>query len=430
MMDMKAIRIASLAALVALALTAPLLAQQDGDTVFAPYPSHIRVGVRGADVVITWEDSPDVTAGYAVYRQADFPDASRFQDALLLGYADSGSSEFVYTPTDDKPWYYFVLGRVPEADRADGTAEYRLFIPLRNIPLETVSVAPATPEKPLTPVPAAQQPPRLSGIIARTEGDSIVVSIDVSGDVGRLILYRSTKPFMGASSLLDAALTAIIDKDAGPYRDYPVPGVDYYYAIIPEHDLISGSITLASGVNTTVVPVSIKAGVYRIGLPASGATSRSMPLPYLVLTRGFEDAKPIGIDDPTPTTRPLSVETEKAISMLDASYGSTTKAPRPPITIYPEDLQSGGGGEEYALRSIVSSYLAKGDYAEATREFTLYLSLPRSPANANRALFYRGQAQAIIGAWREAFFDLLQVQDSYYIECAAWFDYILEELRD
>jgi len=430
MMDMKAIRIASLAALVAFALAAPLFAQQEGDAVFAPYPSHIRVGVRGTEIVITWEDSPDVTAGYAVYRQADFPDASRFQDALLLGYADSGSSEFVYTPTDDKPWYYFVLGRVPEADRDAGAAEYRLFIPLRNIPLEPVAVAPATPEKPAASAPATAQPPRLSGIIARTDGDSIVVSIDASGNVGRLILYRSTKPFGSASSLLDAALTAILEKDAGPYRDYPVPGVDYYYAVIPEHDLIGGTIALASGVNTTAVPVSIKAGVYRIGLPSSGATSRSMPLPYLVLTRGFEDAKPIGFDDPTPSTRPLSVETEKAISMLDASYGSTTKAPRPPITIYPEDLQSGGGGEEYALRSIVASYLATGDYAEATREFTLYLSLPRSPANSNRALFYRGQAQAMSGAWREAFFDLLQVQDSYYIECAAWFDYILEALRD
>lgn len=429
MYDMKAIRIAGLAAIVAFAFTAPLFAQQDGDAVFAPYPTHIRVGVRGADVVITWEDSPDVTAGYAVYRQAEFPDASKFQGALLLGYADSGSTEFVYTPADTKPWYYFVLGRVPEADRAEGASEYRLFIPLRNVPLEPIAVAPAVPEKPAVAVPAAAQPPRLSGILARTDGDSIVVSIDAAGDVGRLVLYRSTKRFAGASSLLDAALTAIFDKDAGPYRDYPVPGVDYYYAIIPEHDLIGGTISLVQGQNVTSDPVSIKAGVYRIGLPAAGPTSRSMPLPYLVLTRGFEDARPIGVDDPTPVTKPLSVETEKAISLLASAYGSTTKAARPPITIYPEDLQSGGGGEEYALRSIVGSYLARGDYAEATREFTLYLSLPRSDANAKRALFYRGQAQAMSGAWREAFFDFLQVQDVYYIECASWFDYILEALR-
>ena len=441
MMDMKAIRIVrqtalpakalakALALVLAFAFTAPIFAQQDGDAVFAPYPTHIRVGVRGADVVITWEDSPDVAAGYAVYRQADFPDASRFQDALLLGYADSGSTGFVYTPTDTKPWYYFVLGRVPEADRADGASEYKLFIPLRNVPLEPIAVAPAAPQTPAVAAPAPAPAPRLSGILARTEGDSIVVSIDATGDVGRLVLYRSTKPFAGASSLLDAALTAIFDKASGPYRDYPVPGVDYYYAIIPEHDLIGGTISLVSGVNTTAQPVSIKAGVYRIGLPAAGPTSRSMPLPYLVLTRGFEDAKPIGVDDPTPAPKALSVETEKAISMLYSAYGSTTKAAKPPITIYPEDLQSGGGGEEYALRSIVGSYLAKGDYAEATREFTLYLSLPRSGTNAKRALFYRGQAQAMSGAWREAFFDFLQVQDSYYIESAAWFDYILVALR-
>jgi hypothetical protein len=33
------------------------------------------------------------------------------------------------------------------------------------------------------------------------------------------------------------------------------------------------------------------------------------------------------------------------------------------------------------------------------------------------------------GAYREAFFDMLQTQDSYYIESSAWIDYILEELR-
>ena len=99
------------------------------------------------------------------------------------------------------------------------------------------------------------------------------------------------------------------------------------------------------------------------------------------------------------------------------------------ITIFPEDLQSGGGGEEYALRSIVSGYFSKGSYAEAVRQFTLYLSLPRSDANAAKARFYRGQAEALVGSYREAFFDLLQSQESYHIESSAWIDYILEELR-
>jgi len=423
---MKAFKSAIAAAIVALAFVSPLSAQDGEGSVFAPYPSRIRVGVRGREIVLTWEDSPDIVAGYAVYRHADFPDAVNFGEALLLGYSDTGSQEFVYAPGDEKPYYYFVLGRVAEGESAAEATEYRLFIPLRNVPIEPVAVS-ARAAAPAAAKPEAR--PGLSGILARTDGDAVVVSVDARGDVGRLIVYRGTSPILSSDRLLDAALAAIVEPDSGPYRDYPVPGVDYYYAVVPERDLAGGKVSLEPGVNATAAPVSIAAGAFRVGLPSSGVASRSMPLPYLVLTRGFEDAKPVGIEHPTPRTRTLSAETEQAIATLASAVGSTTKADRPPITIFPEDLQSGGGGEEYALRSIVSGYLSKGSYAEASRQFTLYLSLPRSAKNAGRARFYRGQAQAMTGSYREAFFDLLQAQGDYYLESSAWIDYILEELR-
>ncbi|MBN2873770.1 MAG: hypothetical protein JXM71_01645 [Spirochaetales bacterium] len=427
---MKANTRAITAFILALAIVAPLCAQDVDGEVFAPYPSRIRVGVRGDEVVITWEDSVDVTAGYAVYRHSAFPDTGNFPDALLIGYADSGDAGLVYKPGDQKPYYYFVLGRIPEDKAVDGEAEYRLFIPLRNVVIDAIAVAPEPVAPASTPSASpAKVTPRLSGILARAAGDAIVVSIDASDDMGRLIVYRGTSPLRSPSSLLDAALAAILEPGSGPYKDYPVPGVDYYYAIIPEQDLVSGSVNLEAGVNATVSPVLIRAGSYRVGLPSASATSRSMPLPYLVLTRGFEDAKPVGVDDPTPRARALSAETEKAIALLASTHASATKAPKPPITLFPEDLQSTGGGEEYALRTIVAGPLSKGNYAEAAREFTLYLSLPRSAANSERARFYRGQAQAMSGAYREAFFDMLQTQDSYYIESSAWIDYILSVLR-
>lgn len=430
MKDMKALRSTIAAVVVALAVVAPLFPQDAEGAVFAPYPSRIRVGVRGREIVMSWEDSPDVSAGYAIYRHAQFPDSSNFADAQLLGYSDSGARGFTYAPSDAKPYYYFVLGRVPADSEAGGPTEYRLFIPLRNIPMEPIAMPAAeTPDAAVAAPAPADKKPRLSGILSRTDGDAIVVSIDAYGEIGRLVIYRGTSPLTASASLLDAAIAAIVAQDSGPYRDYPVPGVEYYYAIVPEKDLVSGRVSLEAGMNATVAPVSIPAGAFRVGLPSSGATSRSMPLPYLVLTRGFQDARPVGVDDPTPRTRTLSAEAEKSIAALMSSFGSKTHSARPQITIFPEDLQSGGGGEEYALRSIVSGYFAKGAYAEAARQFTLYLSLPRSDVNASRARFYRGQAQAMAGLYREAFFDLLQAQESYYIETSSWMDYILEELR-
>ncbi|PKL08941.1 MAG: hypothetical protein CVV51_06325, partial [Spirochaetae bacterium HGW-Spirochaetae-7] len=255
---MKAISPAISAMIVALTCISPLFPQEGESAVFAPYPSRIRVGVRGREVVITWEDSPDVTAGYAVFRNASFPDASNFGDALLLGYADSGSREYAYQPPDEKPYYYFVLGRIAENVATGNEAEYRLFIPLRNVPIEAVAASFKAPPA-ISAAKAADKAPRLSGIIARAEADSIIVSIDASGDIGRLVVYRGTKPLKDSSSLLDAALAAIIEPDAGPYHDFPVPGVDYYYAVLPERDFIGGRISLQAGVNATIVPVSIQA---------------------------------------------------------------------------------------------------------------------------------------------------------------------------
>ena len=430
---MKALKSVIAAFALVCALLTPLFAQEGEGEVFAPYPSRIRVGVRGKDIVLSWEDSPDVSSGYAVYRHNEFPEASNFDEALLLGYAESGEKDFVYSPPDEKPYYYFVLGRV--SDASQGYPEYRIFIPLRNIPIDAVSVSMAqNPDATDSPAPstipeaAPSGVPVLSGILARTDNDAIVVSIEAKGSPGRLVIYRSTAPIKTAANLLDAVLAAIVETGGGPYRDYPVPGVDYYYAVVRERDLSSGSLSLEAGVNATSAPVSIQAGLFRIGLPSSGATSRNMPLPYLVLTTGFADAKPVGVDDPTPRRKELSAETEKTIATIITGYGSMTQADKPPVTIFPEDLQSGGGGEEYALRTIVANHFGQGSYREATRQFTLYLSLPRSQSNANKARFYRGQAEAMSGAYKEAFFDLLQAQDSYYLESSAWIDFILERL--
>lgn len=429
---MKAKRLAIWTFLVLFTGTLCLNAQEDPEKVFAPYPSRIRVGIRGRDIVITWVDSPDVTSGYAVYRHTNFPAPDNFEDAVFLGFAENGETGFTYTPEDENAYYYCVLGRIPEAEATGTEEEYRLFIPLRNVSMEAVSIVPQDTSAPATPPAPASKPAKdtlLSGILVRVDKDAIALSIDAPDDIGRLIVYRGTSPITTTSMLLDAALAAIIEQGSGPYKDFPVPGIEYYYAIIPERDLAGGQVSLVPGVNTTVEPVSIAAGAYRVGLPSVSATSRSMPLPYLVLTRGFQDAKPVGAEDTTPEARTLSAETEKAIANFDRSYGSRARLSRPQITIFPGDLHSSGGGEEYALKSIVGNYLAKGDYAEAARQFNLYLSLPRSPANAVRARFYKGQAQAMAGSYREAFFEMLQAQDAYYLEASAWIDYILDELR-
>ncbi len=393
--------------------------QMDSEEVFAPYPSRIRVGVRSNDTIVSWEDSPDVASGYAVYRHTELPDPSNFSSAVKIGEVSDGEGMLAHIPPDDQGYFYFVLAKTP-----DGQV-YEVFIPLRNVTLAPVATAIRSTID-LKPIPDYGT---ISGILARNDGDSITVSFDAEGVPGRFVLYRGTAPIRDSVTLLDATVAAVIAPGSPPFRDYPVPGIEYYYAVIQEQALFGGSIQINPGRNATQVPVVVPAGSYRIGLPVLSPASRSIPLPYLVLTRSLQDAKPVSMEEPVPVARKLSAETEKIIANLQASVGVPVKTSRPAITIFPEDLQAPGGGEEYTLRLVVSDFLVKGLYAQASERFTLFLSLPRSTTNAAKARFYRGQALAMSGSFREAFFDMLQTQDHFYMESAAWVDYILYEIR-
>ncbi|HOX92978.1 MAG TPA: hypothetical protein PLC54_08630, partial [Spirochaetales bacterium] len=269
----------------------------------------------------------------------------------------------------------------------------------------------------------------VDGLIARTDGEAIVVSFDAEESAGRIVLYRSTQAITSSNDMLNAAVAAILEPKAGPYRDYPVPGIAYYYAAFPERELMGGTLRVQAGRNATTVSAVVAAGTYRIGLASSSPLSRAMPLPFLVIQKRMSEARPVIADDLTPQSRSLSAETEKAIALLQARYGTGASVTKPEIMLFPEDMASPGGGEEYALRLVVRNVLSKGRYEQAAEELALYLSLPRSPVNAAKARFYRAQALGFAGRFREAFFELLRAQDAFFLECVPWMDYVLWNLH-
>ena len=268
---------------IALALTLGLGAAAQGseaDTVFAPYPSRLRVGVREDLVLISWEDSPDLSSGYVIFRHSAEPSADNFADAVMIGDAESGSPAFEYRPPDDGPYYYFVLGR-------SESGVYEVFIPLRNASLAPIR-AEAAASRPATATPgtaapsAAPQPSAVpvGGVIARVEGDAVRIGYVADASLGRLVLYRGTAPFMDAQALLSATIAAVLPAGSSDYVDYPIPGIEYYYALVPERELLGGRLGVEPGRNATQSPVLIPAGLYRVGLPSSTSYARSAPLPF------------------------------------------------------------------------------------------------------------------------------------------------------
>lgn len=402
--------------------TSALPAQISEESIFAPFPRRIRVGTRPDGVFLTWEEASDPPAGYSVFRSEAPIDRASFPTALRLADLPPGTLEYLDLPPDSRGYYYAVLGRTVQG------GVYEVFIPLKNVSLAPVAYEAPPAAEPEAPAEPVREPPPV--VRAAGERDGIRVTWEPVRPGRMVVLYRSPSPIRSLSDLLTASWVASVEETREGLLDFPVPGIGYFYALVDDEGLRSGSPELAVGLNVTSESVSVPTGRYRIGLPEIPYASRALPLPYLSLTRGIESGAPAlpgGLSIPPPA--PLNPETRKALSRVLRNPADQPSAP-PDLVILPEDLETSAvGGEEYTLRTIVRDRLARGDWKGASDELARYLSLNRSPAAAARARFYRGQALAYSGKYREAFFEFLLAQDHLYRPANVWLDWLLDRMH-
>ena len=450
-------RRAILAALAALVLSAAH--SQEAATAFAPFPTRLRVAIKENLTILTWLDSPDIKGRYVVYRSEEALRADNFPTATRLGDIASGAQTYTDTPPDSKPYFYGVFAL------AEDGSPYQVFLPTKNCTAAGVSVGKAAPisatakpasapsvtspstASPSTAAPLAAAPPAatkaagplpaqtaapshsfVSALAAKPKGDAILITYKASPK-SRLVLYRGTTQILGAADLLDATLVAaFVDKD-GSFADFPVPGVEYYYAILGEEDLKAGRISLSAGVNSLVEPAQVRAAAISTGFAETPPASRTPPLPYFLMEdKAFGDGSALPFDEGPPPSRPVSPETEKAINALLAKAPAIQPSMPAPSTLQ-EELSAPSGGEDYALSLIVSDRIAARDWAGAADQLRKYLSLNRGPAASARARFYLGESLAFTGSTREAFFEFLSARERYPIETKPWIEYVLSTLH-
>ncbi len=442
---------ATLALIACLGIAAASAQTQGSNSVFSPFPSRLRAAVKDNLVILTWTDSPDLKGRYVVYRSSAAPSSDNLASAARLGEVASGAQTYTDTPPDSKPYYYAVLAL------ADDASPYQVFIPAKNTTTIGISVAQANPAKasppaaeasapsatsasppsapaaPVSKTPAAAASPTaqafVSGLTAKVKGDAIVLSYRASPK-SRLVLYRGSMPLSEAADLLDATLIAAFTDKDGSFADFPVPGVDYYYAILGEEDLKAGRISLAAGANSLTGPVQVRAAAISAGFAETPPASRTPPLPYFLMEDGSAGGgQPLPQDEGPPPSRPVSPETEKAISALLAKAPHINLA-MPTTTILPEELAAPSGGEDYALSLIVADRIAAKDWVGASDQLRKYLSLNRGPRASARAHFYLGEALAFKGSGREAFFEFLSARDFYPLAAKPWIEYVLSKLQE
>ena len=398
------------------------------EAVFAPFPSHLIAEATAGGIDVSWKDSPDTAGAYAVYRSKAAPSAADLDSALRLATVPRGVQQYLDKPGDSGRYFYLVLALAP-----DGTP-YKVVIPARNATLAPVAALPpaaqaTAPAAPAVQPAAAPKPAAVDALTAAVKGDAVILTYTPASPGMSLVAYRGTAPMMESTDLLDATLIATFTDKGGIFTDYPVPGIEYWYAILGETDLKSGRIVLRSGHNVTAQSISIAGSATETGFVAGSPKPRMTPLPALVLTRAPEEgaaALPPQLSPPPQAL--LDPETEKAIAFLLADQ-PRSEPKIPSLDILPEERMSPSGGEEYTLSQIVSGKFTAGDWKASVDELRSYLSLNRGPDVTARAHFYLGEALTHAGAYRDAFFELLTARQDYMVETKPWIDFVLYRLR-
>ncbi|MDR0645188.1 MAG: hypothetical protein LBG05_09875 [Treponema sp.] len=376
------------------------------EKVFAPFVSRLTADVKNNLVRLSWIDSPDVKGPVIIY-SSDSP-----IDPLTISSSskkpiqvDYGVQSYV-DETDYKTRYYFV------AATDEKGLIYSLAIPLNN----TITVNMQNFLKRQGEQTSTAKVDADFSLRTAVQKESVIVSFNAAGR-SNLVLYRSIQPIRKMEDLLNSVIVqAVVDS---PFIDYPIPGISYYYAIVPQESLVSGNVKISPGNNATVMPVTVPLSQYGM-IRGSSVLMRPIPLPLISLSMLIDRNASFNA-----LPQELSLAAEQALMNVERpEVPVITKKPR----AFKEDMEMPINGEEYTLRYIMQTFFAKREWTTTREQLALFLSLPRSADTEARARFYLGQVYYFLNMPRESLFEFLMIKTKYPQESAEWISAVLDML--
>ena len=125
-------------------------------------------------------------------------------------------------------------------------------------------------------------------------------------------------------------------------------------------------------------------------------------------------------------TNLISSETLKEIKPLRKSVKKQIQDLQP--YFFEEDLVSPDGGDDFLLFQILKTTFAPKKYEQAITELNIFLGTNISSATSNRALFYLGQSQYMLGHFEDAVRSFVKLQSIYPDLTQKWIDASLDNL--
>jgi hypothetical protein len=392
-----------------------------GEAAFNPFVSGLESEAKGNLIRLTWKDSPDVRGPVYIYR------SDRPFDTVRPGFGGPLPVEVPYgveyyideTETAGRI-YYFIAASDGNGRRYDIllSAGNSVAVDISELPFsEALSFAEESE--------TAERHGDIYALEAAVLGEGVNISF-LSNFPGRnLVLYRSVQPITRTTDLLSAVI--VQSGLSSPFTDYPVPGIQYYYAVIFEEELGRGRVGIYPGHNATLRPVEVKAARDRVGLPDAKAEIRSMPLPLMSLDYAVPGLE--GLADAPAQAAPLRADIREALESLRPE--APLSAPKKKPQAFSQDLEDEPAvGEELTLKTIVQSYFTAADWENSCAELRRYLSLHHSPGIAARARFYLAQSLYFSLSYREALLEFLLVKDFFPAQANEWIKATLAALAE
>jgi len=366
------------------------------DLIFGQHVSQIRAESRNNLVRISWVDSPDLRGPVYIYRSAR-PFTGSVPANIRPITVRYGMQYYIDDVEDMTAIFYFIAASDVSGQR------YEMIVPNVN----SINVNLLEPEAPVVqpPPPAAVTEP--AGIlIARQDGERVVLNYRSTSPWRNPVLYRSAQPVRQPQDLLNAVL--VHSGVVFPFIDLPVPGTAWYYTVVYEDEITSGNLNIRPGVNSTTYALAAFGGA------AEERTIRPTPLPNLTL------------NDIHAQRMPLGAESINILNSFPAQEKAGLELRRP--RVFAVDLDAPAGGEESALFQILKDYFEPFDWEGSRVNLQSYLSQPRSNDVEARARFYLGQALYFTGHYREALFEFLTVRSLHPNEANAWIEAVLSAM--
>ncbi len=421
----------------------------------APFVSRLRAAAGQSSVQLSWRTVPGFAGTYRIYRHTKEIDEVSFPSAVQVASVGAEVSAYEDFPPAPGSYYYAVL-------MDDGKLSV-LLVPFRNRTSSAVQLASTAPE----PERAA----RITGLAAELSGDAVRLRFQSSRSDRDLLLFRSLQPMRSGADLNLSPFS--LEAGTTRYDDYPIPGLDYYYALVDAGLFKLGQAELSAGQNSTLQPVRVPLEAGRLGLPPAAAgeipppaadgrtqelapvlrpgtvkaevparapapaarqpssappseqilmTPRSAPLPYLDLDAGRGLPSPL-----LPAARRLGPVARHAVDAV-LREAPPLAVPRLRALVLPEDQGTGSGPEGAGLGVLVAEQLLTGNLAEAEKRLQTFLTVPRTETVAARARFYLGQTFYLQGKPERAVLELLLARPLYYAAVQPWLENCLLRL--